>query len=200
MGNFIISGFPESVEIDGIQYPIRHDFKTGMKFEMVRDGDASDEEKLEEMLKLYYPKVPGNVKAAIDKMLWFYHCGKEESEEEDKRRYQGRESKEPAYCLEQDAPYVYAAFREQYGIDLTESSMHWWEFAALFESLGEDTKMWKIMYYRKVRLSGFSKDKRAFINEMKKMYRINRGGPGKRLSLEERNLRWKIHVQKRREM
>ncbi len=31
MGNFIISGFPESVEIDGIQYPIRHDFKTGMK-------------------------------------------------------------------------------------------------------------------------------------------------------------------------
>lgn len=200
MGNFIISGFPESVEIGGARYPIRPDFKTGMKVEAVRDGELGDEDKLIEMLKLFYPRIPDSINGAVDKMLWFYRCGKEEPKEEDRRRYQGRESGEPAYCFEQDAPYIYAAFLEQYGIDLSGSRMHWWEFMALFDSLGEDTKMWKIMYYRKVRLSGFPKEKRAFFNEMKKMYRIRRGRQDKRLSLEDRNLRWKMHVQKRREM
>lgn len=198
-GNFIINGFPQSVEIDGTQYPIRYDFRIGMKFEEIRDSNLNDEDKLTEMLKLYYPKIPSDIKVAIDKMLWFYRCGQEEIEEDSKRRYRRKASQEPAYCFSQDAPYIHAAFMEQYRIDLSEAKMHWWEFMALFESLGEDTKMSKIMYYRKVSTSGLSKDKRAFINEMKKLYRIKDTAlAGRKMSLEERNCKWREYVQKRK--
>ena len=69
---------------------------------------------------------------------------------------------------------------------------------ALFESLGEDTKMSKIMYYRKVSISGMSKSERAFINDMKKLYKIQDDGKEK-LSLEERNRKWREYIRQRQE-
>ena len=69
---------------------------------------------------------------------------------------------------------------------------------ALFESLNEDTKMSRIMYYRKASTSGLPKEKRAFLNEMKKLYKItdvSRGG-GK-ISLEKRNRKWRDYVKAR---
>lgn len=77
---------------------------------------------------------------------------------------------------------------------LSQEKLHWWKFLALFESLGEETKMAKIMYYRTVSTSGMSKDRRAFINEMKKAYKLD---GGKKLTLEERNQQWKEYVKKR---
>ena len=135
-------------------------------------------------------------------MLWFYRCGEPEEKNEDengkRQRYQRRSSKEPAYSFAQDAPYIYAAFKEQYGIDLTEVEMHWWKFMALFESLNEDTKMSRIMYYRKVSTSGLPKEKRAFLNEMKKLYKITDISVlGKKVSLENRNRKWKDYVKVR---
>lgn len=198
-GNFIINGYPKAVEIDGMQYPIRYDFKVGMKFDEIRDSSLNDEDKLIEMLKLYYPQIPENIKKAIDRMLWFYRCGQDTSENENgRKRYKNRSSEEPAYCFAQDAPYIHAAFMEQYKIDLSQAEMHWWEFMALFESLKEDTKMSRIMYYRKVRTSGLSKDKRAFINEMKKLYRIrDDSSMEKKMSLEDRNRKWREYINKR---
>ena len=107
-----------------------------------------------------------------------------------------RSSKGPAWVFTQDAPYMYAAFKEQYGMDLTTiESLHWWKFMALFESLGEDTKMSKIMYYRQVNASGMSKAHRAFINEMKKHFQIRE--TGKKMTLEQRNQRWIRYIEDR---
>lgn len=195
--DFITVGLPESVLIDGKKYPINCDFRIGMQFERILKGDGSDDAKLLKLLSMYYPKIPPNLNAAIDRMLWFYRCGEEEEKEEKPRqRYQRRTSKEPAYSFAQDAPYIYAAFKEQYGIDLTESDMHWWKFVALFESLSEDTKMSKIMYYRKASTSGMPKERRAFINEMKKLYQI-KASSKKKMTLEERNQKWREYVKAR---
>lgn len=69
---------------------------------------------------------------------------------------------------------------------------------ALFESLNEDTKMSRIMYYRKVSTSGLPKEKRAFLNEMKKLYKITDISVlGKKVSLENRNRKWKDYVKVR---
>jgi len=199
MRGVIIGKLPERVWIDGAEYLINSSFRVGMQFDRIRDGEGSDEEKIMNLLKLYYPKIPINLGEAIDKMLWFYRCGEEEKKDDDtKQRYQLRTSKEPAYSFEQDDPYIYAAFKEQYGIDLAESDMHWWKFMALFESLGEDTKMSKIMYYRKASVSGMSKERRAYINEMKKLYKImDTSSSGRKMSLEERNRKWKKYVEDR---
>ena len=47
---------------------------------------------------------------------------------------------------------------------------------------------------RTVSTSGMSKDRRAFVNEMKKAYKLD---TGKKLTLEERNQQWKEYVKKR---
>ena len=63
---------------------------------------------------------------------------------------------------------------------------------ALFESLDEDTKMSRIMYYRQASTSGMPKNRRAFINEMKKLYRIRDGGGN--MTLAQRNQNWKDYI------
>lgn len=196
--NFIIQGLPESVRIDGVEYPVNWDFRAGMQFEDVMNSDMPEDDKLFRLLRLYYPKIPANLYGAVDQMLWFYRCGEKGQEDEKRERYQRRNSKEPAYSFSKDSAYIYAAFKEQYGIDLTTiEKLHWWKFMALFESLGEDTKMSRIMYYRKVNTSGMSKDKRAFVNEMRKLYRLNPDGG--QMTLKQRNQRWKDYVKERYE-
>lgn len=198
--NIILTALPETVEIDGKHYHIRTSFREWMQWDSIVDSSGSEVEKIEKLLRFYYPEIPlMSLETAIDKMLWFYRCGKQlEPEGETRQRYQRKTTKEPAYSFEQDAPYIYAAFLDQYGIDLAVEDMHWWKFMALFESIGEDTKMSKIMYYRKASTSGMSRDQRAFINEMKKLYKI-RSSSGRRMTLEDRNRKWRDYVLKRQQ-
>lgn len=199
--DFITGILPETVVIDGTAYPIRCDFRIGMQFERIYSSELDERGKIVRLLQMYYSEIPPNITEAINQMLWFYRCGEPEEKEEDnnrRQRYQRRNSKDPAYSFAQDSPYIYAAFKEQYGIDLTEVEMHWWKFMALFESLNEDTKMSRIMYYRKVSTSGLPKEKRAFLNEMKKLYKITDASVvGGRVSLENRNKKWRDYVKTR---
>ncbi len=50
----------------------------------------------------------------------------------------------------QDAPYIYAAFRQTYGIDLfaEHGRLHWWAFVHLFLALPDDTMIKKIIDIR----------------------------------------------------
>lgn len=197
--DLLTEALPESVWIHGKEYPIQCDFRIGIKLDGILRSELEDQEKIKRMLVLYFKdNIPPNIPAAIDKIIWFYRCGEvldNEDEEKKKRRYIRRKSKDPACVLTQDAPYVYAAFMDQYGIDLTSVTfMHWWKFMALFESLGDETKMSKIMYYRQASTSGMSKERRAFINEMKKIYKIK---GTKKMTLQQRNQRWKDYVKER---
>lgn len=200
--DFITGTLPETVSIDGKEYPIRYDFRIGMQFERIQCSGTDDWDRIIRLLQIYYPKIPANVAEAIKQMLLFYRCGEpEEENEETKRkqqRYQRRNSRAPAFSFAQDAPYIYAAFKEQYGIDLTEAELHWWKFMALFESLNEETKMSRIMYYRKANTSGLPKERRAFLNEMKKLYEItDSSAVGKKMTLEDRNRKWIEYVRTR---
>lgn len=197
--DLLTEALPESVRIHGKEYPIQCDFRIGIKLDGILRSELEDQEKIKRMLVLYFKdNIPPDIPAAIDKIIWFYRCGEvldNEDEEKKKRRYIRRRSKDPACVLTQDAPYVYAAFMDQYGIDLTSVTfMHWWKFMALFESLGDETKMSKIMYYRQASTSGMSKERRAFINEMKKIYKIK---GTKKMTLQQRNQRWKDYVKER---
>ena len=190
---------PDTVDVDGAIYPIRTDFRIGIQLEELLKNETMDEkEKYEKMLLLYYPRIPNDLNGAIKKILWFYQCGTEkiEPEEGKKERYRRYRSKEPAYSFRQDAKYIYSAFKEQYRIDLNTEEMHWWKFLSLFESLNENTKMGKIMFYRQVSVSGLPKEQRSFYNEMKKLYQI-REGDEEKVTLEQRNNRWKEYVEKR---
>src|SRR5699024_3158986 len=75
--NILIDVLPDTVDIEGMKYKINTDFRISMMFELLmQDNALLDEEKIEIALNLYYPDIPHNLKESVDKLLWFYKCGK----------------------------------------------------------------------------------------------------------------------------
>lgn len=189
---------PESVEVCGMRYPIGYGYRTMMAIEIEMFGDNNDEQKMLNALNLFYlNNIPPDTSQAIDALMWFYRCGRE-------RRSAPGSSARPkrGYCFVQDAPLLYAAFRQQYGIDLRRTrslDLHWWEFLALFESLSEDTKMAKVMYWRTCDTKGMGKEQKAFISSMRSLYALNEPiqTMDSKARLAKRNADMKAYVKKR---
>lgn len=172
MANIILDVLPETVEIDGAEYRINSDFRISILFELLmQDDEVGKRQKLIQGLKLYYPEIPHNVTMAVDKMIWFYRCGKE-TERGGHGSGSGRAKQ--IYSFEYDDDYIYAAFLEQYGIDLQDiEELHWWKFRALFRGLSEDTEFVKIMGYRSVKInSKMSKEQREFYKKMQSIHAL----------------------------
>lgn len=173
--NMLVDILPENVEIDGKEYKINTDFRISILFEMlIQDNSISDEEKGENALLLYYPVIPTNTTMAIEKIIWFYSCGKKENNVDDGYQGGAGSSKSQIYSYDYDDEYIYSAFLGQYGIDLQDiEKLHWWKFKALFKSLKEDTEIVKIMGYRAMDISGdMPKAQKDFYRKMKKIHAI----------------------------
>ena len=78
------------------------------------------------------------------------------------------------YSFQYDDDYIYAAFLEQYGIDLQDvEDLHWWKFRALFKGLREDTEIVKIMGYRSIEItSKMPKEQREFYKKMQSVHAL----------------------------
>lgn len=101
-------------------------------------------------------------------MLWFYQCGKTE---EQKQSGKGKKQ-DQIYSFTHDADYIYAAFMEQYGIDLNAVELHWWKFSAMFAGLKEDCLISKVMGYRAADTAGMDKEQKKFYKKMKEIYKL----------------------------
>lgn len=184
---------PTEVEVNGKIYKINADFRTSIQFEiLMQKRELTQEQQFfanelceldEEMdkeiaellakyktgLELYYKEIPEDINEAINKMLWFYECGKENI---DKKKSKKSGSGKKIYDYNHDADYIYAAFFEQYGIDLAEQELHWWKFSALFSALSDDCMISKIITYRVIDTKGMEKEQKAFYNRMKRLYEL----------------------------
>ena len=173
--NILIAEVPEYVEIDGIEYKINTDFRIGIMFELlIQDNTLTDMEKVEIALNLYYPEIPHDPIQALEKILWFYRCGKEYDAESPQEGTEGTTQQQAIYSFEHDAEYIYAAFLDQYGIDLQDiEHLHWWKFKALFKGLKEDNLIVKIMGYRAIKIDDSMTDsEKKFYRRMKKIYAL----------------------------
>ena len=143
-------------------------------------SDRSDEQKLLDCLNIFYCRnIPADVDQAVEKMLWFHRCGRSPDKPEDKKQPSGAQRPKRtgrAYCFDKDAALIFAAFFSQYGINLNRTAnkdLHWWEFMAMFDSLGEDLLISRVMYYRTADTEGMSKKQKAFIMRMRKLYSLS---------------------------
>lgn len=201
--NIILDRLPDKVEVGGKEYQIYADFRTSILFETMMRSRLSDREKLMQMLRIYYPVIPEETGEAIKRAMWFYSCGKEqqESQEKQNRTRQEFQKQRVSYSFEQDAPYIYAAFRKEYGINLQtipSASLHWWEFNALFDSLPEECRIKKIMYWRTCDTTNMSRREVQRINELRKYYELKDDlSCNVKVSLAQRNQKMKDYVQKR---
>ena len=170
--SILIDLLPNQVEVEGHRYSIKTDFRIGILFEeLMQDKSLLDREKAFMALDLYYESIPPNLVLAVEKIQWFYRCGKQEVESKGSG---GNNKVDNIYSFEHDDDYIYAAFLTQYGIDLQDAEdLHWWKFRAMFKSLKEDNKMSKIMGYRSIKISNdMSDEDKKHYKEMKKVYSL----------------------------
>ena len=172
--NILIDKLPCSVIVDNIDTEIVSDFRTSILFEqLMKDNSVNDDVKIELALNLYFPnQYIINTIDAVNKIIWFYGGGKYIKESSNKSSNSSKNVN--IYDFEQDADYIYAAFMEQYKIDLADINyLHWWKFKSLFYGLNKDIQLSKIMFYRSVELTDdMTKNERKFYRDMKRLYAL----------------------------
>lgn len=162
--NFLCDTLPDSITIDGINYPIYTDFRNWVKIELLLSHRFSAEN-LVEIIRLCYKVLPADIEKAVNGILVFYTMGGYE-------RGDIKSKVRKAYSFDCDSEYIYSAFMQCYSIDLLKSNMHWWQFRTLFSSLGECT-FTKIMHYRRADITRVkNSEQKAFYRKMKRIYRL----------------------------
>lgn len=165
--------YPDQAEVNGEWYEIRTNFRNSVLFElMMQDESLDTRTKVQKGLNLYYPIIPGDLDAAVNAMLWFYRCGKDETVQQ--KRMAARRGGKQIYSFEHDAGLIYAAFLQTYKIDLQDIAyMHWWRFRFLFNALPKDCEFMRAMEYRCVEINEkMSKDQKEFYKKMKRLYAL----------------------------
>lgn len=170
--NLLLDRPPTQIEVGGLFYEIDADFRTGIAFELLMlDEEFTETEKAARAMELYFPQIPDDEEEAMEKILWFYLCGREETSQEEKETEPA--PKNIVYSYEYDAGSIYAAFLSQYGMDLVEIPfLHWWKFKALFHALDENLEFMKIMRYRAVDITKVPKEQKDFYRKMKQLYAL----------------------------
>lgn len=173
----VFQNLPESIVVDGAEIPIHTDFRASIRFEeLMQDPRLSDEARVAGMLSVYFddgaaPVLQhlcrmGKAEALVAAILTFYRCGEPE------RPPTGRT--ERSYSFSADERRIYAAFSEQYGIDLyAVPYLHWWKFSAMFSGLSDTTEIARIMHIRAAKFEkGMTAKERAALRRAKRLYAL----------------------------
>ena len=176
MKELLTGNLPESFLINNKEYAISSDFRDIVELEeILSSAELTDEERGRQALMLFYGCIPEDVETAVEKLCWFMQGGEKERHTTKRRQEagDGREQK-PVYSFVHDAGLIYAAFMQQYGIDLADIEyLHWWKFKALFESLGKDTLMKEVMHCRAVDVDPkLPQGQKDYYNAMKRRYAL----------------------------
>lgn len=161
---------PKSISVDGKDYPILADFRTWVRVDsIIRDNAIPEELKLPVIcraigLDLFH--FNGDQTDLWQALKGFYFCGKQPKESHAKTN--GRQG----YRFDYDMDLIYAAFRQQYNIDLLEAELHWFEFKALFNALNDQTMMVRVIGYRTRDISSLKGEERKQAQELERFYRL----------------------------
>lgn len=171
MSNLLLDSAPLTLDIGGVEYPIKTDYRTWVRFELLMLDDSRDDA-FNEALDLVFdgcPPPPEMDNETVAQMMWFYQCG-----HPDMPLGGSGAPKQRIYDYAVDDGYIYAAFLQQYSVDLQEEAqLHWWRFYAMFISLGAGCKFVDILGYRSTKISKkMSLEERAFYRRMQQMYAL----------------------------
>lgn len=162
MFNIMLDPLPE----DWNGYPIDWDFRTGIQItQCLSDNALSDMEKRYTAISLLFPD-ENNRPSAVDAMEavnWFLN-----DFNHDKHGKNTGTSKVMDFDVDQWR--IYAAFKQQYGIDLNEVSLHWFVFMGLLSNL-EECNFTNVIDIRQKKITPkMSREEKKAITEAKKVY------------------------------
>ena len=151
------TALPESVEVEGSLYYVQTSFKYWLRFLELLENKEPIPNDFDFM---YKGTRPSNREAGLLALIQF--CNPPQP----LPRFQESEGNEKVVDYIIDADYIYAAFLEQYGIDLISSDMHWYKFQALFRGF-HDTKFNEIIGYRLYKNTSGKRD--SYVRHMEKL-------------------------------
>ena len=184
---------PSYVEVGGSRWSIDPDFRLMVELEnAVTSPGGLSPETLAELLVRFYPQgLPSDPETTVDRMLWFYRCGKGDEEGGD-----GSSGKTRIYDFEQDAEVLYTSFLQAFKIDLTTDAVHWWNFRQLMFGLPSETPFAQRLHYRTADTSSMGKEQKKHYAKMKRLFAV-KDRASIHETLAQRNARMLAYVERR---
>ena len=160
---------PDALVVDGKSYLLHTDFRRWVQIEsIIFEKDLPFLNKISRVLSLAFQTLPPSFDVALSGLVMFYTGGSG-----DKKVLTQSQPVRRSYSFSQDAAFIYAAFMQEYGLDLYKEEMHWWQFCALFRGLSDRTRFVKIAGYRMMNTADIQDaGYKQFVNHMKALYAL----------------------------
>lgn len=180
--NVFYEDLPETLKINGKEYPIITDFREWIRFSDMLKSDLQPQYKLEFLAEMFLEDAPDlyteeGVEEVMDSITSFLSLEALEfpnqySDELEEVEHKDATEKKAIY-YEQDAPYIISAFRREYQVNLLSVPyMHWWEFRMLLDGLSEESQIKKRIYWRTCDVSKMDKKERMEILKIRRSITI----------------------------
>lgn len=170
MMNILIDKLPDTVVVSGFEIPINCDYRSGMRAHIAL-FDAEPTEADQIFLDAMYPQLPRYIDISDA-----FHAAAEFLMGAPVPILPGQKGKskppERAYSFLYDQEKIFAAFYQQYKIDLTKETMHWWVFHAMMHNL-RGNHMADVMHMRtEQETAGMDDKERKRIRKNKSIWRL----------------------------
>lgn len=131
---------PNAISLDGEYVQINTDYRIWLKFwRQLKSLTANETFPLD---FIFAANVPPLTPQLVEECMAFF------TNSNPLPRPIGTDSTAIPYDYDVDSDYIYAAFMQQYGIDLLDTDMHWHKFKALFDGITEPCKLANIILHR----------------------------------------------------
>lgn len=173
--NILTDVLPDCVELSGVPVRIRSDHRSCIRsiIALLDDDVLEDACAVLVALQAFYPDIPNGVdwETAFAAMTMFLR-GAPVPPLPGQKSKEGSGTTERAYSFLYDQEAIYAAFWQQYHIDLTHDTLHWWVFRALLNGL-HDNHMAEIMHIRTAREeSGMNSEQKKQLRKDKAYWKL----------------------------
>lgn len=161
---------PTRIIADDLEIPVSADFRSWIKADLImKDRQIPKEAKLPVICQ-YIGLDLTNLDVTIPD-LWagifkFYMC------EQEPRGEAVSSNRATAYRFDCDWWLIYAAFIQQYGINLLRADLHWFEFRALLDGLTEQTQFIKVVQARLRDTSKLKGEEKAQAEKLKRYWKV----------------------------
>ena len=162
---------PTTLSVGDEYLPIAFDFRDWIRVDLImKDHQIPDDTKLPLIcqyigIDLFHLMVP--VKALWASIFNFYICDQELKQTDGYSK-----SRAIAYRFDYDWWLIYAAFQQQYQINLMKVKLHWFEFRALLDGLTEETQFIKVVQARLRDTSKLKGEEKSQAEKLKRYWKV----------------------------
>ena len=161
---------PTRIIADDLEIPVSADFRSWIKADLImKDRQIPKEAKLPvicQYIGLDLSRLNVTIPDLWAGIFKFHMC------EQEPRGEVASDSSATAYRFDCDWWLIYAAFIQQYGINLLTADLHWFEFRALLDGLTEQTQFIKVVQARLRDTSRLKGEEKAQAEKLKRYWKV----------------------------